>query len=62
MQKQKNIFLLSILSSSILMSMHSAHALQVMTDSDLRAVNAQDGVHAEVSYCLLYTSPSPRDS
>ncbi|ENV05432.1 hypothetical protein F967_02185 [Acinetobacter sp. CIP 102637] len=54
MQKQKNIFLLSILSSSILMSMHSAHALQVMTDSDLRAVNAQDGVHAEVSYDALH--------
>lgn len=54
MQKQKNIFLLSILSTSILLSIHSAHALQAMSDSDLRAINAQDGVYAEVSYDALH--------
>ncbi|ENX46751.1 MULTISPECIES: DUF6160 family protein [Acinetobacter] len=43
-------FILSALSCSILFSMQNSYAMQAMNDSDMRAVDGQDGIVAEVSY------------
>ena len=49
LNKQKKI-LLNVLSCSILFSMQNSHAMQAMNDSDMRAVDGQDGIVADVSY------------
>lgn len=49
LNKQKKI-LLNVLSCSILFSMQNSHAMQAMNDSDMRAVDGQDGIVAQVSY------------
>ncbi|MEQ1105154.1 DUF6160 family protein [Acinetobacter ursingii] len=49
LNKQKK-FLLNVLSCSILFSMQNSHAMQAMNDSDMRAVDGQDGIVADVSY------------
>lgn len=49
LNKQKKI-LLNVLSFSILFSMQNSYAMQAMNDSDMRAVDGQDGIVAEVSY------------
>ncbi|MCU4414688.1 hypothetical protein KTH71_11715 [Acinetobacter sp. WU_MDCI_Axc73] len=49
MDKQKK-FLLNALTCSILFYIQSSYAMQVMNDSDMRAVDGQDGVVAELSY------------
>ncbi|WP_336151348.1 DUF6160 family protein [Acinetobacter ursingii] len=49
LNKQKK-FLLNVLSCSILFSMQNSHAMQAMNDSDMRAVDGQDGIIADVSY------------
>ncbi|MFW1812371.1 DUF6160 family protein [Acinetobacter ursingii] len=49
LNKQKK-FLLNVLSCSILFSMQNSYAMQAMNDSDMRAVDGQDGIVADVSY------------
>jgi len=49
LNKQKK-FLLNVLSCSILFSMQNGYAMQAMNDSDMRAVDGQDGIVADVSY------------
>ncbi len=50
MDKTKKTFGLSIVALSVLSCMQSALALEAMSDNDLRVVDGQDGIHAEVSY------------
>ncbi|MCH2016004.1 DUF6160 family protein [Acinetobacter ursingii] len=47
---KQNKFLLNVLSCSILFSMQNSYAMQAMNDSDMRAVDGQDGIVAQVSY------------
>ncbi|WP_413784493.1 DUF6160 family protein [Acinetobacter sp. S54] len=49
MDRQKK-FLLKVLTCSILFSMQNSYAMQAMNDSDMRAVDGQDGIVAEVGY------------
>ncbi|MEL4297940.1 hypothetical protein [Acinetobacter ursingii] len=49
LNKQKK-FLLNVLSCSILFSMQNGYAMQAMNDRDMRAVDGQDGIIADVSY------------
>jgi len=49
LNKQKKI-LLNVLSCSILFSMQNGYAMQAMNDRDMRAVDGQDGIIADVSY------------
>ena len=43
-------FLLSTLTLSMYFCLNSAHALQAMTESDMRAVDGQDGITASINY------------
>lgn len=43
-------FLLSTLALSLSFCLNSAHALQAMTESDMRAVDGQDGITAAINY------------
>lgn len=48
--QQKGYFALSILSASLLLLTQQSYALQAMDESDLRAVNGQDGIHINTTY------------
>lgn len=48
--KKQNLYTLNILTISILMCIQSSHAMQAMTDNDMRAVEGRDGIVAEISY------------
>lgn len=48
-QRQQKV-MLSILSLSVIAAMSHAHALQPMSDQDLRAINGQDGISMNIGY------------
>ncbi|TCM65827.1 hypothetical protein EC844_11473 [Acinetobacter calcoaceticus] len=54
MKKMKNKaekkLILSTLTSCIIASISQAHALQAMSDTDMRAVDGQDGINASINY------------